>query len=66
MLKLGKELCSLNFLVLPFPLALYLEGECIMKLSSMRKNEMLDSSLLLDIQRSLLLQQLMLFAQWRC
>ncbi|KAF4372137.1 hypothetical protein F8388_000353 [Cannabis sativa] len=47
---------SLNSLDLPFPLVLYLEGECIMKLSSMRKNEMLDSFPPSDIQQSLLLQ----------
>lgn len=66
MLKLGMGHHLLQSLALPFILASYLEGECIMKLSCMRKNEMLDFYLLLDIQQPLLLQQLMLCAQWRC
>lgn len=66
MLKVGKELHLISYFVLPFLLVSYLEGGYIMKLSSMRRNEMVDFSLHLDIQQSLLLQQLMLLSQWRC
>lgn len=65
MLKIGMELHLLNSLAQPFVLESCLEGECTMKLSSMRNKEMLDFYLRLDILLSLLLQQLMLYAQWR-
>lgn len=65
MLKVGMELHLAFSLALPFFLASYQEGEFTMKLSNMRKKEMLDFYLLLDIQRPLLRQQLMLYAQWR-
>lgn len=63
--KVVMELHLLHFLAQPFVSASYLEGEFTMKLSSMRKNGTLDFYLPLDILLPLLLQQLMLFAQWR-
>lgn len=65
MQKVGMELHFLPSLAQPFVLVSYREGECIMKPSSMRKNEMLDFYHPLDILLSLLLQQLMLLVQWR-
>uniref|UniRef100_A0A2P2KGL5 Uncharacterized protein n=1 Tax=Rhizophora mucronata TaxID=61149 RepID=A0A2P2KGL5_RHIMU len=64
-LKAGMEPLFLHSSDLLFGLALYLEGGSIMKRLSMRRKGMLDFYHFLDILQPQLLQQLMLFAQWR-